>query len=149
MKILKQIICTFIVLININAYAGTEIFCNVRYLSVVYHEPSYYEGGTIGRVPIAGSEYSEKVWSNTYKINVKFFSGYELNEHFNNDSFNDNAIVALVNWENGGYTYIIIKGWRTNLKYMTEDEIKYNTEGERITYMTGYDNEERNWEFYY
>jgi len=57
--------------------------------------------------------------------------------------------VALVSWNNGGHSLIIIKDWTTNLKYMTEKEVKYTSEGEKINLITGYDLENRFWEFYF
>jgi len=125
----------------------TEFLCKARYYYQKYNEPVYYEGNTVGKVLIRNGYY-EKVWSNTYTLNVKFFSGFELNEYFNKQSFNANSIVALVSWDNGGHSLIIIKDWTTNLKYMTEREVKYTSKGEKIDLITGYDLENRFWEFY-
>lgn len=155
MTTIKNILLIISLLTSTLAFSGTEILCKVRYFHKIYHPPVppfYYEGSEIGKVPIletGRAGYYEDVWSSTYTLKVKFFSGYELNQHYNNSFFNDNAIVALVTWGNGGYTFIVIKGWFTKLEVMTEDEIKFNTKGERISYMTGYDNESRFWEFYY
>lgn len=151
----RNIVLTILLLTSTLAFSGTEFVCKVRYFHKIYHPavaPATGYGSEIGTytIPGTGSDaWYEDVWSNTYTLKVKFFSGYELNDHYNNSAFNDNAIVALVTWDNGGYTFIVIKGWTTSLQVMTEAEVKYNTKGERISYMTGYDNEKRFWEFYY
>jgi hypothetical protein len=155
MKRLKYITGILFLILSTNIYAGTEIFCKARYLYQIYHPPvppAYYEGNIIGRIPIAGTgqdAYYENVWSNTYTLNVKFFSGYELNEYYNQNSYNDNAIIAIVSWDDGGYSVITIENWVTNLKSITEEEIKYSSNGERISSMIGYDKEGRYWEFYF
>jgi len=141
------LIITLLIFCNYS-FAMTEILCKARYFYQRYNEPVYYEGSTIGKIPIRKGYY-ENVWSNTYTLNVKFFSGFELNEYYNQQSFNNNSIVALVSWNNGGHSLIIIKDWTTNLKYMTEKEVKYTSEGEKINLITGYDLENRFWEFYF
>lgn len=134
---------------------GTEIHCKTRYYYKKYHKPippAYSETQTLGRHPIAGTGrkgYYENKWSNTYSLNVKFYSGYELNKFYNSSSYNNNSIVAIVSWTNGGQSFIVMKRWFTNLKVMTENEIKFNTNGERVRKMTGYDSKNRLWEFYY
>jgi hypothetical protein len=142
-------------LFNINLFAATQILCKARYLYKVYHPatpPSYYEGKITGKIPIPGTgtdAYYEKKWSNNYTLNIMFFSGYELNELLNEDAFNDNSIIAAIEWNNGGYSTIIIKGYKTDLKSMTIKGIKYDKDGEIISKMTGYDEEGRFWEIYF
>ena len=148
MKVLRKILLIIFLLYCYDSFAYTEILCRARYLYQRYNEPVYYKGSTIGNVLIRNGSY-ENVWSNTYNLNVKFFSGFELNESLNKQAFQDNSIIALVNWDNGGRSLIIIETWTTKLKYLTEIEIKYNSDGVRISYITGYDTENRFWEFYY
>ncbi len=155
MQRVKNLILATLVLTSIDALASTVITCRVRYQQEVYvppKPPAYYRGNIIGSVPIPGSGrdgYYKQEWSNTFTIDVKFFSGYELNEHYNRRLYDDKSIIARVNRRSGGYSEIVIKGWFTNLKYLTEEEIRYNSRGQRISYMTGYDKEGRLWEFYY
>ena len=149
---MKKILLLFFLTIYSSAFASTQIFCRARYLSEIYHPPvppEYYYGSEIGSIPIAGTGsdgYYEKVWSNTFSLNLNFFSGYELNEYFNDNSFNDNSIVALVKWTNGGRSFITIESWTTGLKNITEDELKFTSTGERIYNITGYDDDGRYWE---
>jgi len=75
------LIITLLIFCNYS-FAMTEILCKARYFYQRYNEPVYYEGSTIGKIPIRKGYY-ENVWSNTYTLNVKFFSGFELNEYYN------------------------------------------------------------------
>jgi|JI10StandDraft_1071094.scaffolds.fasta_scaffold1016466_1 hypothetical protein len=149
---MKTLILTLGLILSISAKAAVEIFCSARYQYQIYHPeepPAYYEGPTIGKVPIAGTgrkAYYETVWSNTYSFNISFYSGYELNEYYGKTAYNANSIIAFINWPSGGTEFVIIKDWYTSLKYMTENEIKYTTTGERIYDLIGYDSENRLWQ---
>ena len=154
-KIRNFITLVFFILNLFIVSAGVEIFCQTRYLYQVYHppvEPQYWEGSVLGRVPIAGTGrdgYYEDVWSSLYSINVNFFSGFEVNEYYNSIQYDNNAIIAVVKWQNGGRSVVEIENWYTNQKYLTEDEIKYSSNGQRIYEMNGFDKEGRYWEFYF
>lgn len=151
-KLLYLFIMIFVLISN-KFYSMAEITCVARYQYQVYHPPvapSYYQGSRIGQVPIAGTGqdgYYENKWSNTYNLRVKFYSGYELNQRLNTYG-DDNLIFAVVFWDNGGSTIIAIEDWETELKTMTENEIRYTLDGDKITQMSGYDDEGRYWEFY-
>lgn len=148
---MKTLIFTICLILSISSKGAVEIYCSARYQYEVYHPavpPSYYEGPTIGKVPIAGTgrnAYYEKVWSNTYTFNISFFSGYELNEYYGKTAYNANSIIAFINWPGGGTEFVIIKGWYTTLKYMTENEMKYSGTGEPIYSYAGYDSQNRLW----
>lgn len=152
----KYLLFFFLLLIpTIHVFGECTLLCSIRYVKKVYHPPiadSYVEGSIIGRVQISGTGregYYENTWSNTYTINVKFYSGFELNELYGQTGLDDNSIVAMVNWDNGGTSFILINKnkWITKLKYVNEKEIKYdNATGERIPKMDGYDKDGIYWE---
>jgi hypothetical protein len=151
----KYLLFIFLLIPSIHVFGECTILCSIRYVKKVYHPPipiSYYESQTTGRVPLFGTgrdAYYESVWSNTYSINVKFYSGYELNEIYGQTGLDDNSIVAMVNWDNGGTSFILINKnkWVTKLKYVNEKEIRYdNATGERNVKMEGYDKDGIYWE---
>lgn len=153
----KYLLFIFLLIPSIQVFGECTIHCSIRYVKKIYHPPipdSYVEGNIIGRQQLFGTGrdgYYENVWSNTYTINVKFYSGYELNELYGQTGLDDNSIVAMVNWDNGGTSFILINKnkWITKLKYVNEKEIKYdNATGERITKMDGYDKDGIYWEIY-
>jgi len=149
---MRTLFLTIGLIFSINTKAAVEIFCSARYQYEIYHPeepPAYYEGPTIGKVPIAGTgrkAYYEKVWSNSYSLNIQFYSGYELNEYYGKSRYKETSIIAFVNWPNGGSAFIIISRWTTNLKYITEKEIKYASNGDRLHNLSGYDNKNRLWQ---
>lgn len=155
MKKIKLIILLMILLSSTKGYAETEIVCNARYLYEIYHKPvppAYHNSKTLGSVPIAGTGrngYYEKVWSKTYNLKVNFFSGYEINNYTKKKNFNDNSIIAVVRWDNGNFSVITLENRKTNLKSITEDEIKFNYKGERNSSVTGYDNKGNYWKFFF
>jgi hypothetical protein len=149
----KYLFFIFLFISSIQIFGECTLLCNIRYFKRVYHPPipdSYVETKTLGRQKIFGTGkegYYENTWSNTYTINVKFYSGYELNELYEQSGLDNNSIVAMVNWDNGGTSIILINKWITKLKYIDEKEIKYNNAtGERITKIDGYDKDGIYWE---
>jgi hypothetical protein len=149
----KNLLLIFLLILSVQIFGECKLTCSIRYIKKIYHPPvpiAYYEGSLVGRQPLFGSGrdgYYENVWSNTYTINVKFYSGYELNELYGQTGLDDNSIVAMVNWNNGGTSFILINKWVTKLKYINEKEIKYdNATEERITKMDGYDKDGIYWE---
>jgi len=130
-------------------FASVLIPCQVRYQSVV--RPSVVLGNTVtsmGNSPIVveNGGYIHNAWSNLYSVDVVFFSGKEFNEAANSFIYNENSIIGLIKWDNGGYSRIVISDWVTNLHYITEREVKYSSNGFRIYVVTGYDEDRRKWE---
>ena len=146
---MKKTILIFILFACIHhVFAGCTITCRAHYLTKVYHPPTYYKGDILGQM-ILTEGYSEDVWSNTYTLNINFFSGFELNESIEQEKFTNNSIYAFINWENGGHTLIEIQKWKTNLQHITEEEVEYdNATGVKISKLTGNDFENRYWELF-
>lgn len=155
MKSILLLLVFIIASLNNYIYGFVEIPCTGRYQYQVYHPaipPSYFQGSRIGQVPIAGTgqaAYYETKWSNNYSLTIKFFSGYEINNLYGSTLFNDNLIIGLVSWSNGGYSLITIDDWETELKTITKEEILFDTEGNRIHQMEGHDDEGRLWNLYF
>jgi hypothetical protein len=154
---MKKILIVIIILLFSfsNSIGGCIINCKARYLYQVYHPaigPSYV-GTPMGKIPLfesARDAYYEKVWSNTYYLQIKFFSGYELNEAGNKSTFYYKSIIAIVDWDDGGHSVITLEKWTTNLKYVTEEEIRYNNiTGEKIIEVFGYDKANYYWEIHF
>jgi len=152
----KLLFLIYLILVTLQSFGECTICCKIRYLSNIYHpavSESYYEGSIVGRVPIAGTgsaAYYQKAWSNTYTMNIKFYSGYELNEKYGNSGLDDKSIVAMINWSNGGTSFVLINKWTSTLKYINEKEVKYyNATGESIPKIDGYDKDGRYWEIYF
>ncbi len=139
----KSILIISLFLFSFSSFAVCTIRCNVRYYPVATHE-SYFSSKTTGRMPVY-SGYGDD-WSDTYTVDVSFYSGYELGD----ERFDDNAIIAVIRWNNGGYSTIKIKGWTTKLKYMTREEALYDSHGNPIKSENGYDTKNILWyiEFY-
>ncbi|HUW06403.1 MAG TPA: hypothetical protein VMW01_09080 [Williamwhitmania sp.] len=133
-----------------NLSASVVIQCSARYQSeVVDKNPvGYCETPIFGRTPIFVSHSGSKkmVWSDYYSVEIVFFSGKEFNEGVNSVVYNENSIIAVIKWSNGGYTSITISDLVTNLDYMTDNEIKFNPDGSRRYYLQGYDSDRHLWE---
>jgi hypothetical protein len=155
---MKGIIFFLLFFVSFFIAAGEcTITCKARYLHRVFHPPvppAYTESKTLGRFPLAGTGsdgYYENVWSNTYILNVQFYSGLEFKaSSVLYSNFEDNAIVALVKWNDGGSSLIVIENWTTKLKTINQKEVMYDDKtGKKIPKITGYDKEGRFWEFYF
>jgi hypothetical protein len=151
----KYLLLIFLLILSVHVFGECTLLCSIRYVKKVYHPPitdSYVEGNIIGRQQLFGSgrdSYYENVWSPTYTINLKFYSGYELNELYGQTGLDDKSIVAMVKWDNGGTSFIIINKWVTGMRYINEKEIKFNNAtGERIAKIDGYDKDGAYWEIY-
>ncbi|MDX9932171.1 MAG: hypothetical protein RB294_06270 [Bacteroidales bacterium] len=148
----KVILFLFLSVIFTRSIASCVIFCKACYQYQVYHPavpPSYFEGpmGTLQIVGTGADAYYEKVWSNVYNLNIRFYSGYELNESSGSILFNPISIIAIVDWANGGHSVITISNWITNLKYITKNEVLFdNSTGAKIQKIVGYDKEFNYWE---
>lgn len=135
-------------------YGGCVISCQARYIYEIYHEPTppAYFYGPLGGVTFAGTGtdgYYEKKWSNWYTLNIEFYSGYELDEASGYNNFNDNSIIAIMNWRDGGHSVITLEKWYTQMKYITKEEVMYdNNSGQRISVLNGYDKKKYYWEIY-
>lgn len=151
---MKIFILTISFLLSINSlFSSCVIFCNAKYTYKVYHKatpPAYYEGPTIGRVPIFGTErkayYSTEV-SEMYSLNITFASGYEFNEVLNEIKYNPSDIIAIVKWNNGGSSIIVLDNFYTTMNYVNEQEIIFeNSTKKRIYQLNGVDLDGRIWE---
>src|SRR4051812_46343851 len=118
----RSLLLISFLLLSILTHAECTILCRVKYYHKIYHEATpnaTMKTETLGTQPIFGTgrdAYYEDVWSNTYTLNVSFYSGYE----FNDTRFEINDIIAIVKWNGGGYSTIKIEGWSTDTKYITE-----------------------------
>lgn len=150
----NSILLALLFLFPLSPFAECTIRCKVNYL--ISDQPQnksviigYTPGvGRYGKSPIISGSGSlppystdNSVWSDKYIVDASFYSGYELN----NEKYPDNAIVAIIKWSNGGFSTIQISKWSTKLKYMTENEVLYDSNNNRITQMLGYDSENKLW----
>jgi hypothetical protein len=128
---MKKLLLSIIALLfSVTAFADCIITCHARYAVLKYdgthldeiQTPSKF--GELGVVTQGQGYYYE--WSNTYLLNIHFYSGYELNHGTGRTLFNDNAIIAVVSWSDGGYSTIVIDKWTTQLQYETEQDILYD-----------------------
>lgn len=142
----------FILFTFYNSYSAEKITCTARYSYEVYHEPQpdkIVSSGMLGsrtRYGTGTDGYYEKVWSNTYTLNIVFASGQELNEALNTDVYKNQSIIAIVEWNNGGVSIIEINEWTTH-KEITKESF-YDQYGNKIQKMTGYDQKGRFWQIY-
>ena len=148
-------------LFSLSIKASCTINCSFRYLyrvSVRQHDINVgtYSGSEIGTTTlfapggglVYGNNQYQNVWTNTYTGNVIFCTGYELNEELGSYTYNDNSIIAIVKWNNGGVSVVTILNWSTKLKYLTEEELLIdNNTGESISGMNGNEKNTRYWEF--
>lgn len=155
-SVMKRVIITIAFLsILCNVYSACIIACKARYRYEVYHppvSPSSFEGplGSVTLVGTGADGYYEKKWSNTYYLNIWFFSGFELNESSHQKTFSNNSIIAIVDWSNGGHSVITLDYWTTNMQYISEDEVTINSRtGDRISKVSGYDKEKQFWEIFF
>jgi hypothetical protein len=81
-----------------------------------------------------------------YYLDIMFFTGFELNDYSNKSNFDDNSIIGIVNWDNGGHSVIVIDEWVTDQKILDEKELKFTSNGRKISKMKGYDSEGRYWD---
>ena len=158
---MKKLVLLFVLIfVQFNSFAKCVITCDVRYLKRVYYDQSTnvgnYYGDQVGSntiyAPPGGLLYGnnkgyEDVWSKTYTTNVTFFSGYEANEFIGSQTYNDHSIIAIIKWDNGGSSCIVINKWITNMKYIDAKEVMYyNTTGEKIEVVYGQDAKDFWWE---
>lgn len=156
MKSRVAFIILFFSVFTIPCFAYCIIKCDVKYLIIQDNLPSAtpiqvqsagtYSGtnlsvftGGNAQLPLnaminGATSYG---WSNTYTVNVIFYSGYEANQV--GYYYPENAIIALIPWANGGYSVIQIQHWGTQLEVMTEKEVSYDTYGNKIDDITGID----------
>jgi len=157
---MKKNVLVFLLMVGVcfNSFAGCSLYCKVKYYYEVtqqearvtqqgyssegFSAPTYAASGTM---PYANSKYVE---SDIYTVTVNFYSGFELNEYYGKYYYKNNSIIAIINWDNGGSSFILINDWITNLKYVNENEIKYNENGQRIYNMYGSDNNNIFWSIY-
>lgn len=140
MKIKSLYLFTILVLVNITSFAECVITCTAK-----YWEESKTET-TIGASGMALYNEIPAQWSNSYTVNIYFYSGYECNQALGYEAYNNHSIIGIIKWDNGGASVITIKGWTTNLQEMTEDEVRYDTFGNTISSMKGYDTHGTLWE---
>ncbi len=165
MKSTTALIVLFLLLIN-DCFASCVIKCDVKYVIVQNNLPppttiQSYNVGTVDGVQLnvfsspapqlplnaminGATSYS---WSNTYSVNVIFYSGSEAIAAGYN--YPANAIIALIPWANGGYSVIQIHNYSTQLEVMTEKEISYDSSGDKIKDITGLDADGRGWAIHF
>ena len=127
---------------SFKGYSQFNPLCYARYKYQVYHPgkpATYYEGSYIGRQIISPAEdaYYETVWSKNYNLHVSFYSGEYLKEISSNYSFNDDEIIAIIEWRDGGVSFIRVNNYISKNK-----EISVMSKGIKLT---GYDQDERYW----
>jgi hypothetical protein len=139
-----RILLFFVFILQIKqSLCQQKILCQAQYKYQIYHpgkQATYYEGSRIGRQMItpAVDPYYETAYSTRYNLYISFYSGEYLNELTNSYKYNDNNIISIIEWKNGGASVIKVDNYTTNVK-----EITNLTKG--IT-LTGYDQEQRYWE---
>ncbi len=150
MKIL--FLSILLILTGISSYCTCTIKCKAQYKYRVLHKsaPPSITTKMLGTIPIfAGSnDYYEEKITEVYQMELIFCSGYEYNEYQSKKIYNDNSIIAIVKWSNGGFSEILISNWTTEMKYIDEKEVIYDSNGNRLYKITGVDNEERIWFLY-
>ena len=146
MRIFRILFLFGILLVSLCSNASVVIHCNVRYQKTVASSPLVGYSASGDPIFVEKRSNVEKVWSDTYSVDVYFFSGKELNERINSSSYSENSIIAVIIWSDETASYITISRWITDLDYITENEVKYNSEGGRIYSMNGYDSGRTLWE---
>ncbi len=149
MRILRLLFLFGMLLEPLCSNASVVIHCNVRYQKTVASSPLVGYSGNGDPIFVSRSLSVSKVWSNTYSVDVYFFSGKEMNKNTNYLSYKENSIIALIKWSDEKITCITISQWVTNLDYITENEVKYNSQGGRIHRMEGYDSDRTLLEIYF
>ena len=124
------------------SFAYCIIKCDVRYLTVQQGGVTIESQGKYG-LDVFGQRLTTYDWSNTYTVNVIFYSGSEANQL--GYYYSENAIIALIRWSDGGYTVIQIQRWTTQLEVITEQELSYDTYGNKIEDISGIDTHETQW----
>ena len=142
----KIIVIYLLLLFPCETYSQLNKITQGKYIYEVYHEgeaATYFEGRYIGRreLTAATPSYYEKVWSKLYWLHVSFYSGIQSNKKFGKESFEDNQIICIVHWDNGGKSFIEIENYTINVEQITEESISGLT-------LEGYDRDGRYWELY-
>lgn len=141
---LKQI--SFLLLLTVfihqRGFSQFKPVCRVQYKYEIYHPgkpATYYEGSRIGRQMVSPAQeaYYETAWSKNYTLYVSFYSGEYLKEISSKYSFNDNEIIAIIEWKDGGASVIRVNNYTSKYK-----EIISLSKGIQLT---GYDQNERYW----
>ena len=147
-EIMKVVLLTlsFLIIVGFSSIGQLDTIVQGKYQYDVYHEPepaTYFEGRYIGKRELAAAQpgYTEQVWSPEYWLDVSFYSGRELYEKFGRQDFEDNKIICIVFWSNGGNSEVEVENYVINTK-----EIRYeNIEG---LILEGHDREGRFWKLY-
>lgn len=126
------------------AYTQISVIADAQYQYSVYHKgtsPTYYEGGYIGKVLISQGQdaYYEEKWSDVYTLTVTVVTGEYINELLNINSYENNTILCLIEWDSGGVSLIEVNNYTYPNKIITE-------EGLGIIKLTGYDKKNNFWE---
>ena len=140
---IRILIISFFIIQVKQCLGQQKILCQAQYKYQIYHpgkQATYYEGSRTGRQMItpAVDPYYETAYSTRYNLYISFYSGEYLNDLTNSYKYNDNNIISIIEWKNGGASVIKVDNYTTNVK-----EITNLTKG--IT-LTGYDQEQRYWE---
>jgi hypothetical protein len=122
----KLLMIVALLLFSIASFADCIIGCHVRYAQQ--------------------DENQNWDWSETQPVYVHFYSGYELNKGTGESLFNDNSVIAVVEWTDGKYSTVVIKGWTTNSFHITEQDVLYDdATGLQIPYYKGKDLDGKLW----
>lgn len=128
----------FLVVIScFNCFSSVLLNCKVRYLTQIYHEPTYFEGTITGK-NLFTPGYYENIWSNFYQMDVMFYSGLEANSIIGKDAYSNNDILALVTWKNGSSNTIV-------LTKKTYSKVLSLTDFSKIKSLDGIDSDQRTW----
>ena len=119
-----------LLLLSKASFSDCIINCTAFYKVLEYdgtHLQTIQGGGSLPELAIVtqGQGY---YWheSERYRLDIHFYSGYELNKGTGQQMFNDNAIIAVVAWSDGGYSTIVLSNVITHLKYERVDDILYD-----------------------
>lgn len=139
----KWILVITLTIASFNVFSSVDINCRVRYQTETKVNTGTINGEIIGKQNVYVPRNSTKSWSIFYSVTVRFYSGEEFNELVGKVVYNQEAVIAAIEWADGSASFILTRLTCTD-KLFTAEAITSNFKS-----TSGSDLDNRQWEIYF